>query len=456
MQASATKALGEEKITRLLFKMAMPAITAQIVNLLYTIVDRIYIGRMENVGALALTGVGVCLPLIMTNAAFAALAGAGGAPRASMQLGKGDLKGAEKTLGNSMFLLIIFSVIITAAYIIFGEQLLYLVGASENSIGYAYEYLSIYAIGSFCVQITLGLNVFITAQGFAKTSMLTVFIGAVLNIVLDPIFIFVLDMGVSGAALATIISQAVSMVWVLLFLISKKSTLRLKLKRIRPNKNIIFPIIALGLSPFIMYSTESLLTIAFNTSLFKYGGDVAVGAMTILASVMQMVFLPLTGLAQGAQPIISYNFGAGKAQRVKDTFRALLISCLVFSAVLWLVIMLFPEMFIMLFSSDAELVAFSTNALRIYMAGIIFFGAQLACQNSFLALGNAKSSLFLALLRKIILLIPLIYILPNFFEDKTFAVFLAEPIADITAAICTILLFASQFKRALSELKPLN
>ncbi len=456
MQASATTALGQEKITRLLFKMAMPAITAQIINLLYTIVDRIYIGRMEDVGALALTGVGVCLPLIMTNMAFAALAGMGGAPRASMQLGKGELKSAEKTLGNSTFLLIVFSAVITAVYIIFGEQLLYLVGASENTIGYAYEYLSIYSIGSFFVQITLGLNVFITAQGFSKTSMLTVLIGAILNIVLDPIFIFVLDMGVSGAALATIISQGVSMMWVLLFLASKKSTLRLKLKRLKPDKNVFLPIVALGLSPFIMYSTESLLTITFNTSLFRYGGDLAVGAMTILASVMQMVFLPLTGLTQGAQPIISYNYGAGNAKRVKDAFKVLLISCLTFSFVLWLLVMLFPQMFILLFNNDAQLVEFTVVALRVYFAGVIIFGAQIACQNTFLALGNAKSSLFLALLRKIILLIPLIYILPNFFEDKTMAVFLAEPVADITAAVCTVLLFAYQFKKVMHNLAVKN
>ncbi len=453
MQASATKALGEEKIGKLLLKLATPAILAQIINLLYTIVDRIYIGRMADVGALALTGVGVCLPLIMTNAAFAALGGMGGAPRASMQLGKGDVEGAEKTLGNSASLLIIFSLIITFVYITFGEQILFLIGASENTIGYANEYLSIYSIGSIFVQITLGLNFFITAQGFAKTSMLTVLIGAVLNIILDPIFIFVFDMGVSGAALATIISQAVSMVWILIFLTGKKSTLQLKLKRLKLKPKIFLPILALGLSPFIMYSTESLLNITFNTSLAKYGGDLAVGAMTILASVMQIAFLPLTGLVQGAQPIVSYNYGANNASRVKKAFKYLLISSMIYSCSYWLLTQLFPEAFVLMFNSDPALVEFTSGALRVYTFGLFIFGAQLACQNTFLALGNAKSSLFLALLRKIILLIPLIYILPHFFEDKTFAVFLAEPVADITAAICTIALFAVQFKKAIKAIE---
>ncbi len=451
MQTNATQALGQESIGKLLFKLALPAITAQIINLLYNVVDRIYIGRMEGVGALALTGVGVCLPLIMVNSAFAMLAGSGGAPRASMYLGKGEHKNAQKTLGNALFITLVCASITTLVYVIFGRELLMLVGASENTIGYAYDYLSIYSLGCIFVQITLGLNLFITAQGFAKISMLTVVIGAVLNIILDPIFIFVFDMGVKGAALATIISQFVSALWILRFLTGKKATLKINLKYLKPNAKIILPICALGLSPFIMNITESLLSITFNTSLMRYGGDLAVGAMAILASVMQIAFLPLIGLTQGAQPIISYNLGAGNLMRVKKAFKLLLISCMAFSFTFFIILQLFPEVFVIIFNSDPELIQFASSALKVYTAGIWILGITIACQNTFLALGNAKSSLFLALLRKIFLLIPLIYILPNFFEDKTFAVFLAEPVADITAGLVTAILFGLQFKKLLNQ-----
>ena len=442
---------------QLLFKLAVPAIAAQIINLLYNLVDRMYIGHIANVGKLALTGVGVCLPLIMLISAFAALVSMGAAPRASIFLGKGEKDNAEKTLGNSFSLLIILSLIITVIFSLFSKDLLLIFGASENTIEFAVSYMKIYSLGTIFVQLTLGLNAFISAQGFAKTSMMTVLIGAIFNIILDPIFIFGFNMGVSGAALATIISQSLSMIWILFFLTGKKTTLKLRKKNLRLSKEIILPSILLGLAPFIMQSTESLIAVCFNSSLLKYGGDVAVGAMTILTSVMQFSMLPLTGLTQGGQPIISYNYGAKNADRVKKAFKILLISCLVYSFVLWGLAMITPRTFVLIFNNDPELVEFTSHALRIYMAVSCVFGIQIACQQSFIALGNAKTSLFLALLRKILLLVPLIYIMPLFMADKTTAVFTAEPVADILAVSTTAILFFIQFRRAMKEIsEPLD
>lgn len=452
MEKNKTDILGTESIGTLLVKLAVPAIAAQIINLLYNLVDRMYIGHIEEVGKLALTGVGVCLPLIMLISAFAAMVSMGGAPRSSIFLGKGDKENAEKTLGNCFTMLIIMSIILTIVFLVFGRRLLLVFGASENTIEYAVKYMNIYSLGTIFVQLTLGLNAFISAQGFAQTSMLTVVIGAVINIILDPIFIFGFDMGVSGAALATIISQGVSMVWILIFLTGKKTTLKIKRNYLGLSKEIVLPCIALGLSPFIMQATESLITVCFNSSLLKYGGDIAVGAMTILTSVMQFSLLPIMGLTQGAQPIVSYNFGAAKIQRVKKAFKLLLISCLTYSTVLWALVMLLPEMFVKIFNNDPTLVAFTSNALRIYMALSLVFGIQIACQQTFIAIGNAKSSLFLAILRKILLLIPLIYILPIFFKNKTSAVFMAEPVADIIAVTVTASLFIIKFKKALKEI----
>lgn len=452
MQENKTQSLGTGSVKKLLFQLAVPAIASQIINLLYNIVDRMYIGHIEGVGKLALTGVGVCLPLILIITAFAALVSMGGAPRASIFLGKGDKESAEKTLGNCTSLLLIVSLILTIIFFFFAEPLLLLFGASENTISYGVEYMKIYSLGTIFVQCTLGLNAFISAQGFSKTSMLSVLIGAVLNIALDPVFIFGFKMGVSGAALATIISQAVSMVWVVVFLTGKKTTLHIKLKNMRLSKKIVAPCVALGLSPFIMQSTESLLAVCFNSSLLKYGGDIAVGTMTILTSIMQFSSLPLMGLTQGAQPIISYNYGARNAKRVKEAFKLLIISCIGFSVLMWALVMIFPKAFILIFNNDPELLQFASRALRIYMAVSFLMGIQNACQQTFLALGNAKTSLFLALLRKIILLIPLIYILPPFFADKTSAVFMAEPVADFLAVTTTCIMFAKEFKKAMNEI----
>ena len=445
--------LGKEPVGRLLLKLALPTVAAQIINMLYNIVDRIYIGHIPKTGALALTGVGVCMPLIMIVTAFAAFAGYGGAPRASIFMGKGDHKAAEKTLGNCFTAQILISIFLTAVLLIWNRDLLLAFGASENTIEYGVAYMNIYAIGTIFVQMTLGMNAFITAQGFAKTGMLSVLIGAVANIILDPIFIFAFQMGVQGAALATIISQALSCIWVLSFLFGKKTHLKIRTENLFLKKHIILPSLALGLSTFIMQASESIISICFNSSLLRYGGDVAVGAMTILTSVMQFAMLPLQGLGQGAQPIISYNYGAHNATRVKAAFRLLLKASMCYATVLWLLVLIFPQGFAAMFTADAELLAFTKTALRIYMACLLLFGIQLACQMTFTSLGNAKASILVAVMRKFVLLIPLIYILPRIMtSNQTMAVYMAEPIADFLAVSFTAVLFTFQFKKALKQI----
>ena len=445
--------LGTEPIGKLLVKLAVPTVVAQLVNMLYNIVDRIYIGHMPGDGSLALTGVGVCLPLIMIISAFAALVASGGAPRASIAMGKGDHDLAEKMLGGCFTLQIVISAILTAVMLIWSRDLLLMFGASENTIGYAADYMRIYAIGTLLVQLTLGMNAFITAQGFAATGMLTVLIGAVANIALDPLFIYGLGMGVRGAALATVISQGLSCVWVICFLRGKKTLLRLKRENLLVSPKLILPCVALGLAAFIMQSSESMISVCFNSSLLRYGGDVAVGAMTILSSVMQFAMLPLQGIAQGAQPISSYNYGARNADRVRQTFRLLLRVCLVYSMVLWAGIMLFPRGFAGIFTPDAELLDFTARALRIYCAMLFLFGIQIACQMTFVSIGNAPCSILVAVLRKFVLLLPLIFLLPSLLPDKVTAVYLAEPVADVIAVTCTALLFSRQFKKALAALE---
>ncbi|WP_029503388.1 MATE family efflux transporter [Lachnoclostridium phytofermentans] len=439
--------LGNGSIGKLLFQLSVPAIAAQIINVLYNMVDRAYIGHIPEIGSQALTGVGVTMPVIMAISAFAALVAMGSAPRAGIMLGKKDSNTAEKILGNSFFSLIIVAIILTITILLFGEPILMIFGASENTVGYALDYLNIYAIGTIFVQITLGMNAFISTQGFAKTSMLTVAIGAIINIILDPILIFGFDMGVKGAALATILSQGVSCFWVIRFLTSEKTVLRIKKENVQFNPKIMLPCIALGLAPFIMQFTEAVIAVCFNSNLYKYGGDTAVGAMTILTSIMQFSMLPLQGLTQGSQPIISYNFGAGNFDRIKKTFKLLVISCLSFSTLIWAISMFAPKLFIMIFANSPELIDYSVWAVRIYMAVSCIFGIQIACQQTFIAIGNAKISMFLALLRKVFLLIPLIFILPAFFEDKAFAVFLAEPIADFFAVVTTASMFIYTFKK---------
>ena len=439
--------LGHDKIGKLLFNLAFPAILAQIINVLYNMVDRMYIGHIEHIGPDALTGVGVTMPVIMCISAFAALVSMGGAPRASIMMGKGRNDQAEKILGNCTSMLLIISISLTTLFLLFGRSVLLMFGASEKTIVYAWAYMEIYACGTIFVQLALGLNAFINAQGYAKIGMMTVAIGAVCNIILDPIFIFALNMGVRGAAWATIISQAVSCIWILKFLTGKKSLLKIKLQNMKLDPGIIGTCVSLGLAPFIMQFTESVLSVCFNTSLLKYGGDIAVGAMTILTSVMQFSMLPLQGLTQGAQPIISFNYGAGNIDRVKKAFHLLLRSSICYAAILWSICMFAPRVFIAIFTNNAELTQFTVWAMRIYMAASLIFSIQIACQQTFIALGNAKTSVFLALLRKVLLLIPLIFILPQFISNQVLAVFIAEPIADIIAVSTTAILFTREYKR---------
>ena len=446
--------LGTAPVGKLLFKLALPTVVAQLINMLYNIVDRIYIGHMPEIGDLALTGVGVCMPLIMLVSAFAALVGSGGAPRASIFMGEKDTESAEKTLGGCFGLQIAVSAILTVVLLIWNEDLLLAFGASENTIGYATDYMSIYAMGTLFVEMTLGMNAFITAQGFTRISMMSVVVGAVANIILDPIFIYGCDMGVRGAALATVISQALSCAWVLSFLFGKKTILRLKPKYFIPSPKTVLPCVALGTATFIMQASESVISVCFNSSLLAYGGDIAVGAMTVLTSVMQFAMLPLQGLAQGSQPIVSFNYGAKNKDRVKSAFKILLTSSLIYSLTLWALIMIFPATFAALFTQNEAYIDFTASALPVYCGVLGIFGIQIACQMTFVALGKAVSSMAVAVMRKFVLLLPLIYIVPSFFGDemKTFGVYLAEPIADFIAVSFTAVLFAIQFKRALKEM----
>ena len=445
--------LEKEPIGKLLFKLSIPTVVAQLINMLYNLIDRIFIGHMPEIGDLALTGVGVCLPLIMLVSAFAALVSAGGAPRASIFMGKKDNETAEKIMGNCFFLQIIISFILTIILLIFNRDLLLLFGASENTIEYAVKYMNVYAIGTLFVQLTLGMNAYITSQGFSKIAMITVLIGAVCNMALDPIFIYAFNMGVSGAALATIISQAISCTFVLIFLFSKKSVLKLKISNFKLDYRIVLPCMALGLAPFIMQASECIIIVSFNSSLQNYGGDLAVGAMTILSSVMQFAMLPLQGFAQGAQPISSYNYGAKNVDRVVKTFKLLLMICLIYSTTLYVFVMSCPKVFVSMFTDKVELIEFTAKAMRIYFMVLFVFGAQIACQMTFVSTGNAKSSIIVACARKFILLLPLIYIMPNLMEDKTMAVYSSEPIADILAVSFTVILFVFQFKKTINQLK---
>lgn len=441
--------LGTAPLGRLMLSLALPTVLAQLINVLYNVVDRIYIGHMQGDGNLALTGVGVTLPIITLIAAFSAFAGAGGAPLAAIELGKKDERKASLIMGNSAWLLVFFSIVLTIGFLIFKVPILYAFGASSKTIAYANEYITIYLLGTIFVQLALGLNAFISGQGAAKAAMLSVLIGAVINIVLDPIFIFALHLGVRGAALATVISQFVSAVWVVSFLKSKRSVLHLKI--VRPDKSLILKIAALGIAPFVMQSTESLVTITFNTGLQRYGGDLYVGSMSILMSIMQLIVIPVNGITQGVQPIVSYNYGAGNRLRVKETVIRLVSVCLLGTLILAGVAIFCPGIYASMFTNDAELVALTCRIMPIFFLGIAIFGIQAACQSTFLALGQAKISLFIATLRKIILLIPLALILPKFLGVK--GIYIAEPVSDVISVIVTSVLCVITLKRIFIEME---
>ena len=445
--------LGTEPVGKLLLKLAIPTVTAQLINMLYNIVDRVFIGHMPGDGDLALTGIGICFPLIMLISAFAVLVSGGGAPRASIAMGRGDSEEAERILGSCLTLQICISALLTVALLLWNRDFLLAFGGSENTIEYAVSYMNVYAVGTLFVQLTISMNFYITAQGFAKTSMLTVLIGAVCNIILDPILIFGLNMGVRGAAVATVVSQGISCAWVMAFLCGPKTILRVKPNNLRMRKAILFPCLALGLSPFVMQASESVIFVCFNASLLQYGGDLAVGAMTILTSVMQFALLPIQGVAQGAQPITSYNYGAQNPERVKAVVFLLIKVCLTYSLILWGLIMVFPRAFAGMFTPDPTLLDFTAKALRIYCGGLGIFGLQLACQMTFVAIGYAKSSILVAIVRKFILLLPLIYLMPCLLADKTMAVYTAEPVADLIAVTFTAILFGVQFRKTIRKLE---
>lgn len=448
--------LATAPVTKLLIRLAIPTVLAQLVNLLYNIVDRIYIGHIPQVGEVALTGVGLCFPVIYLLSAFAFLVGQGGAPRASIAMGQKNHQEAERILGNCFTSLIIVAIPLTAVFLIWSRPLLYLFGASDNTIVYALPYMRIYTSGSIFVMLALGLNLFITTQGHTRFAMITVLIGAVTNIVLDPIFIYAFGMGVSGAALATIISQALSAAFAVWFLTkSPKTDLRVRKEYLRPTKKVMLPVLALGLAPFVMQATEAVLNVAFNASLYRYGGDIAVGAMTIASTVMQMVWLPCQGIGQGAQPIMSYNYGAKNTKRVMQAFRSILVISAVYMTLLWALIQLCPQVFIWIFNSESQaLMETGIWTLRVYTAVLCLFCIQMSVQQAFLSIGMAKASLFIACLRKVILLIPLIYILPHFIENQVFAVFLAEPVSDIISITVSLILFLTVFRREMRRIEP--
>ena len=445
-QKDVSEQLASAPVTPLLLRLAIPTILAQLVNLLYNIVDRIYIGHMPVVGDIALTGVGLCFPVIYLLSAFAALLGQGGAPRAAIAMGRGDNDEAERILGTCFTSLIVTALLLTAAFQLWGEELLWLFGASEDTIGYALPYMRVYAAGSLFVMLALGMNLFITTQGYTTFSMITVVIGAVLNIVLDPVFIYAFHMSVAGAAWATILSQAVSAAFAVAFFFGKRTKLRLKKAYLLPKPRILGPVLALGFAPFVMQATEALVNVAFNSSLQAYGGDIPVGCMTVSSTIMQMFWLPSQGIGQGAQPIISYNFGAGNIERVGKAFMTMLVVSIIFIGAGWLAVMLFPGFFIRIFNDSPALVEMGSWKLRVYLAAFFLMALQMSIQQVFVSVGRAKSAVVVASVRKLVLLVPLIYILPHFFEDKVFAVFLAEPVSDFFSVLTATILFLATMR----------
>jgi putative MATE family efflux protein len=450
LQLNKEERMGTDSIPKLMASMAIPSIVAQIINILYSIVDRIYIGHISGVGTAALTGVGLTFPIITLISAFSAFVGVGGAPLSAIWLGKGDRDRAERILGSGVFMLIAFSAILMAVFYAFQRPFLFLFGASDATIGYALDYMSIYLVGTLFVELSLGLNTFIISQGQSKIAMMSIVIGAAINIILDPIFIFVFHWGVQGAAIATVISQAVSAAWNVGFLMGKKSTLKIIISKIRPDWKIMWKIFSLGVSPFVMRSTESLVSIVLNRGLQMYGGDLYVGSLTIMQSVLQLFSAPLTGFTQGVQPIISYNFGAGKFDRVRTLYRAMIFVSFLISFITTLAAMLFPAAFAKMFTSDAELIALVAKIMPLFLCGMLIFGLQNGIQPTFLALGQAKISLFIAALRKVILLVPLAIILPMI-TNNVMGIYYAEPISDIISAVTATILFVLNINKILSR-----
>ena len=441
--------LGTDPMLPLVLRMAFPAVMAQIVNLLYTLVDRVYIGHIPGIGTDALAGVGVTGSVIILISAFSAIVSGGGAPLAAIALGQGNRERAGKLLGNGLVMLVAMALTTSLLSYVFMEPILLFTGASSHTLPYAVDYLSIYLLGTLFVEVSVGLNTFINCQGRPGIAMCSVLIGAALNILLDPLFIFVLGMGVKGAAWATILSQACSAVWVLRFLTSRQASLRLEWHYLKPERNVVLAIVALGLSPFIMASTESLVGFVLNGTLERYG-DIYVSALAVMQAAMLCVSVPLTGFAQGFVPVVSYNYGHGNKARVKECFRIVLAVMFSFNFLLVLFMILFPSLIASAFTSDTRLIDIVRLTMPIFLSGMTIFGLQRACQNMFVALGQAKISIFIALLRKVILLVPLALLLPRWLGVE--GVFWAEGLSDAVAALCCISIFAWAFPRILRRI----
>lgn len=450
MKSKNEEKLASGPIIKTMLELGIPTFIAQFINLLYNIVDRIYIGHIKDIGATALTGVGICFPILTLISAFASIVASGGGPLTGIAFGEGNKKKAEKILGNGVSLLIIFGIVLTIVFQIIKKPFLYMFGASDATYPYADEYLTIYLCGTILVMLVLGLNTFIIVQGESTIAMVTVIIGAIINLILDPIFIFLLKLGVRGAAIATIISQLVSAVWIIRFLCSKKATIKIQKENLKIDTSVVKKIFALGISPFIMGATESLITIIFNSSAQKYGNDLYVGSITILQSVIQIIFTPLNGFNQGVSPIVSYNYGAKNYARVRKTCISIIAAEEIFCSVLTCLFMLIPRFISGFFTNDAKLLDICAEMLPIFIAGMLVFGLQSACQNCFMALGKAKQALFFAMFRKVILLTPLALILPIAMND-ILGLYIAEPISDATSAICCFIVFIITLKDVMKE-----
>lgn len=441
--------LGTERMLPLVLKMAMPSVAAQLVNLLYGVVDKIYIGHIEGVGGEALAGVGITTSVILLISAFASLVGGGGSPLAAIQLGRGNRDEAKRILNNGFVMLLFFALVCTVVPYFIMDPMLEFAGAEADTLPYARDYLSIYLIGTVFVMLASGLNMFISCQGRPGIAMLSVVIGAVLNTALDPLFIFAFGLGVKGAAIATVISQAVSSAWVLSFLFSSKAEIRLDFKAMRPNLAVIGKISALGISPFVMASTESLVGFTLNGQLRTYGDTMHVAALSVMQSAMQIVSIPLAGFGQGIIPILSYNYGHGKNDRVKECFKIAVAVMFGVNLVGILFMILCPGLIGGMFTDDTGVIAIVKQYMPIFLLGMTIFGLQRTCQNTFVALGQAKISLFIALLRKVILLVPLAYLLPTFMG--VVGVYAAEAVADATAATLCTLIFIFTFPKILKK-----
>lgn len=441
-------------IPRNIMNLAIPMTLAQVINVLYNIVDRLYIGRLPGIASDALAGLGITFPIIMIVIAFANLVGMGGAPLFSIERGKLNTEKAQRILGNSFHMLILFGIGLTLLFLIIKKPVLYLFGASNAIFPYANDYITIYLLGSVFVMISLGMNTFINAQGFGKVGMLSVFIGAILNLLLDPLFIFVFGMGIRGAAVATVLSQGVSALWVLYFLSQGESSIKLRRSFMKLDFTIVKEIISLGMSGFVMSITNSLVQVVCNASLQQFGGDAYISIMTIINSMRDVISMPASGITNAAQPIIGYNYGANAYQRVKTGIRFMTMVCVLYMFFIWLFVIMNPAFFIHIFSNDPHLLKIGIPAIQIYYFGYVMMALQFSAQSTFVALNRSKEAVFFSLFRKVIIVVPLTLWLPHFAALGVTGVFLAEPISNfIGGSTCYITMLATVYKRLKQRIK---